>query len=150
MKHTTLEEITKIAEVAPIETKDRWSRRRERLERLATLLDEHKGGIRLFSMMEYAPAKQRVKMRLDNSPLFIAFQDPQFRKEGLKSDVLGDAIEFFDLSMREAHHMLCDCHYVGSITPGMVATRARALAQKTTLAERWQQLRHRLWGRPAM
>lgn len=145
MKHSTLEEVSKVAKIALVEQeKDARSTRRQRLERLAFLLDAHKGGIRLFSMMEYAPPKQRMKMRQGDLPLAVAYQDAQFREQGLESDLLGDAMKFFDLSMGEAHHLLCDCHYVGSITPGMVATRARALAQKTTFAETWQNLRQRL------
>lgn len=144
MKHRTLEEITKLAQVEPVDPhKVEKTTRRQRLERLASLLDAHKGSIRLFSMMEYAPAKQRMKMRQDNSPLTVAFQDQQFRQEGLQSDVLGDAIGFFELSMREAHHLLCDCHYSGTITPGMIATRARSLAHKRTFAEIWRGFRQR-------
>lgn len=144
MKHRTLEEITRLAQVEPVDPhKEEKTTRRQKLERLASLLDAHRGSIRLFSMIEYAPAKQRMKMRQDNSPLTIAFQDSQFRQQGLRSDVLGDAIGFFELSMREAHHLFCDCHYSGTITPGMIATRVRSLAQKRTFAEIWRSFRER-------
>lgn len=144
MKHRTLEEITKLAGVEPIEQKREEKPRRARLERLARVLDEHQGRIRLFSMMEYVPVKERVKLRQDDSPLFIAYRDPQLRQQGLAGDHLGDAIAFFDLSMREAHHIFCDCNYVGAITPGAVAARARSLAAKRSLSEMWQGLRQRL------
>lgn len=146
MKHRTLEEVTKIAGIAPVAKSE--SPRRARLERLAQLLDAHSGRVRLFSMMEYVPVRERVKLRQDESPLTIAYRDPQFRQQGLAGDRLGDAISFFDLSMREAHHLFCDCNYSGAITPGAVATRARSLAQKRSFAQIWQDFRQRLgWGR---
>jgi hypothetical protein len=145
MKHRSLDEITKLAEVAPVDRRrEEESPRRRRLERLSQLLEAHTGRIRLFSMMEYVPVKERVKLRQDESPLSIAYRDPQFRQEGLAGDRLGDAIDFFQLSMREAHHLFCDCNYAAAITPGAVAARARGLAHKKSLGEMWQGLRQRL------
>jgi hypothetical protein len=65
----------------------------------------------------------QVAMRADRSPLTIAYEDPVFRAQGLRTDELGDAIAFFDLSQGEAHYLLCACHYacfvidVGRISP---------------------------------
>lgn len=147
MKHRTLEEVTKIAAIERV-AKSEESPRRARLERFAQILSAHPGRIRLFSMMEYVPVRERVKLRQDESPLSIAYRDPQFRQQGLTGDRLGDAIDFFGLSMREAHHLFCDCNYSGAITPGAVASRASSLAQKRTLTQMWQDLRQRFgWGR---
>jgi hypothetical protein len=144
MKHRTLEEVTKIAGIEPVAKPREESPRRARLERLAQLLEAHDGRIRLFSMMEYVPVRERVKLRQDESPLTIAYRDPQFREQGLAGDRLGDAIDFFGLSMREAHHLFCDCNYAGAITPGAVASRARATANKRTLTQMWRDLRQRI------
>lgn len=144
MKHRSLEEVTKLAEIAPVDRRPEESPRRRRLERFAQLLDGYPGRIRLFSMMEYVPVKERIKLRQDESPLSIAYRDPQFRQQGLTGDRLGDAIDFFHLSMHEAHHLFCDCNYAAAITPGAVATRARSLAQKKTLAEIWKSFRQSL------
>ncbi|WP_246659746.1 MULTISPECIES: hypothetical protein [Methylosinus] len=145
MKYRTLEEITKLAGVEPVEARrEQASLRRARLQRLATLIEAHVGRIRLFSMMEYVPVKERIKLRQDESPLYIAFRDAQFREQGLKGDRLGDAIDFFQLSMREAHHIFCDCNYSGAITPGAVAARARSIAEKKSLGELWRSFTQRL------
>jgi hypothetical protein len=145
MKHKSLLEMAEVAQIAPVEqNKDAKSLRRQRLERFAKLLDEYQGRIHLFSMLEYAPARQRMEMRLDDSPLTVAYRDGEFRRQGLNSDRVGDAMAFFEISAREAHHLLCDCHYTGSKAPGVIAGRARSLAEKRTWGEIWQSVRRRL------
>jgi hypothetical protein len=145
MKYRTLEEITKLAGVEPVEApRDETSLRRERLERLAGLIEAHVGRVRLFSMMEYVPVKERVRLRQDESPLSIAHRDAVFREQGLAGDRLGDAIDFFHLSMREAHHIFCDCNYSGAITPAAVAARTRSVAAKKTFGELWRSFTRRL------
>ena len=96
--------------------------------------------------MEYAPWNERPYLRADRSPLTIAFEDEGFRREGLSGDRLGDIIGFFELTDREAHHLLCYCHYASSVTSKMVAERARELAAKKTLGQMWQSFRIRLFG----
>ena len=71
----------------------------------------------------------------------IAFRDPEFRRQGLNSDRLGDATTFFDLSQEEAHHLFCECGYFYPITPEKVARRARSFARKMTFAEIWDKVR---------
>ena len=39
----------------------------------------------------------------------IAFADPVFRELGLKSDRLGDAMEFFGLDTGQMHALMCEC-----------------------------------------
>ena len=128
MKHRTLEEVTKIAAIEPVAKSEEKPRRAAARASRAAYSSAHPGRIRLFSMMEYVPVRERVKLRQDESPLSIAYRDPQFRQQGLTGDRLGDAIDFFGLSMREAHHLFCDCNYSGAITPGAVAV-ARQLAR---------------------
>jgi hypothetical protein len=141
MKHRSLDEIRPVAEVIPCGPESLRALRRNRLERLATVLEQHNGSVRLLSRIEYLPEEERLLLRGDNSPLTIAYQDPVLRGQGLASDRLSDAIAFFDLSMREAHHLFCDCHYVGAVTSDMIAERTRSIAQQMTLREIWDQVR---------
>ncbi len=120
--------------------------RQRRLERLAEILEQHDDTVPLLSRMEYAPWNERPYLRADRSPLTIAFEDEGFRREGLSGDRLGDIIGFFELTDREAHHLLCYCHYASSVTSKMVAERARELAAKKTLGQMWQSFRIRLFG----
>jgi hypothetical protein len=55
--------------------------------------------------------------------------------------VLGDATAFFDLTKRQAHHLLCDCHYNGTMTAAGVAARVRSIANQVTLREFWDRIR---------
>jgi hypothetical protein len=118
------------------------------LERLAEILEEYDAPVPLLSRMEYAPAKDRPHLREENSPLSIAYGDGAFRREGLAGDTLGDAMAFFELNDRDAHHLLCYCHYSGSVTSRAVAERARALARKKTLGQMLQSVRLKLFGAP--
>ena len=120
--------------------------RQRRLQRLAEILDQHDDTVPLLSRMEYAPWNERPYLRADRSPLTIAFEDEGFRREGLSGDRLGDVIGFFELTDREAHHLLCYCHYASSVTSKMVAERARELAAKKTVGQMWQSFRMRLFG----
>ncbi len=120
--------------------------RQRRLQRLAEILDQHDDTVPLLSRMEYAPWNERPYLRADRSPLTIAFEDEGFRREGLAGDRLGDIMGFLELTDREAHHLLCYCHYASSVTSKMVAERARELASKKTLGQMWQGFRMRLFG----
>ncbi len=120
--------------------------RQRRLARLAEILDEHDHTVPLLTRMEYAPWHERPYLREDRSPLSLAFEDVGFKREGLSGDRLGDIMDFFQLNDREAHHLLCYCHYAASVTSKMVAERARELSQKRTLAQMLDGLRLRLFG----
>jgi len=143
VRHTTFDELKPVASVTPIPTGFyRRELRRRRLERLALLLEEHQDLIRLFSQIEYMAYSKLCSLRSDNSPLSIAFADPILRSQGLKSDEFGDAVKFFDITRREAHHLLCDCHYDGAWPSSeAIAARARWLANRITLRDRWEKLR---------
>jgi hypothetical protein len=146
MEHRPLEEIRSAATVVPItlSRQDRRQLRRARLERLAGVLEQHEGILNLFSRVEYLPAAERSLLRASDSPLTIAYRDPVLRAQGLTGDRLGDAIEFFDLSAREAHHLLCDCHLYGPMTGRMMAARVRGIAQRRTIGEVWASIRSTL------
>jgi hypothetical protein len=117
-----------------------WAARRRRLERFATLLERRRTPVRLFSTMECYPRRERLALRQPDSPLTVAYQDLQFRREGLAGDRVGDAIAFFNLSLSEAHALLCDCRYgafslSGETLAQRIARRARKLAAKRSLDE---------------
>lgn len=129
MKHTPFDELKPVATVVSPPAVSPAEIRRERLERLATVLESHRGPVRLFRQLEFMSSAERESLRGDSSPLAIAFSDPVLRSQGLKGDTYGDAIEFFNLSSSEAHHLLCDCHYsMHQASPDMIAARARSLA----------------------
>jgi hypothetical protein len=124
----------------------RQTTRQRRLERLADILEAHDQTVPLLTRMEYAPWDERPYLREDRSPLTIAFEDSGFRREGLSGDRLGAIMDFFELDDHEAHHLLCYCHYAGSVTSKMVAARARELARKRTFGQMLEGLRLRLFG----
>jgi hypothetical protein len=135
MHHRTLDEITQVATIFPAGKPPSSEVRRERLRRLATVLDEHVGPIHLLSEIEYLSRSDFSTARCDCSPLALAFEDSVLRRQGLTSDRLGDAMTFFGLSSFEAHHLFCDCHYGGSADPRIVAQRVRDLAEHRSIFE---------------
>jgi len=123
-----------------------WAARRRRLQRLAEILDAHTGPLRLFLELECFPGHERRGMRQDKSPLSVAYADPVLRAEGLEGDTIGEAVDFFHMSMTEAHSLFCGCGYFGlDEQPGslakMAASRTRSMAAKRTFAERWDSAR---------
>lgn len=127
MEHKNLREIGDKAQVVPF-TQVRMSRT-EKLQRWADVLDRHPGRVTALERVEYIPYPDRAKLRGDNSPLAIAYADPVLREEGLTGDTLGEAMNFFELSDREVHRMLCDCHYHGGMSADVVARRLRTLSK---------------------
>ena len=138
MQHRRIDELRKSASISVAEATSRpASRRRERLRRFAAVVERHQGRVRPFWGVEYAWQAEAAAMRVKDSPLAIAYQDAVLRMDGLLGDRFGDGIEFFQLSRGEAHYLLCGCHYHTGMTPKRVALRARAIADKVTLSDRW-------------
>jgi hypothetical protein len=136
MEHRTLEQITPVARVVAFNpaptTRDE---RRERLRRLASLLHAHEGPVWLFSGLEYRRHSECLALQQDCSPFAVAFADPYFRTLGLKSDRVGDCMEFFGLTQGQTHYLFCECHYGISATPQLIGTRVRAFADRVTIRE---------------
>lgn len=145
MHHRTLDEVTQVATVTSVEIPPSRMVRRQRLRRLAALLEDHNGPIRLLTRIEDLPMPARRQLRCDLSPLALAYQDAGLRREGLASDRLGDGMTFFGLSPWQAHHLFCDCHYGAGINARAVARRVRSLAERKNLRE-WTQA---IWARLA-
>ncbi|HEY7299532.1 MAG TPA: hypothetical protein VH684_16625 [Xanthobacteraceae bacterium] len=155
MEHKTLRDVQQLAAVYPEKGASASEVRRSRLERLASLLEHEVKPLSLFSQVEFLRTEQLEPLRVDNSPLTIAYADPVFRAQGLASDRYGEAMRFFDLTSHEAHFLLCDCHYYGAyygvaIRPEMLARRARSLARRMRVGELLQSFRgwiRDLWQR---
>lgn len=119
--------------------------RRERLDRWALALEDY-GPLNALMRIEYLPPAERRAYRGTNTPLTVAFDDPVLREAGLDSDGLGDAMDFFGLSDKEAHHLLCDCHYLGGMTGPGLAQRLRRQADQGESGGLWKWVRSRFMG----
>ncbi len=141
MEHRTLDEIRPVAQVIRLGAASSKMSRRERLERWATVLERYEGRLTPLIRIEYLPERERVLLRGDATPLTVAYRDTVLREEGLTSDRLGDTMAFFALTERQAHHLLCGCHYYGAMTAAGVAARVRSIANQVTLRELWDRAR---------
>lgn len=127
MEHKPVEKLRSVAEVH--EFKQGFLSRRERLERWAELLERQpKRRLRSLGEIEFVPEEKRPELRSDESPITVAFEDPVLRADGLRSDKLGDAMEYFDLSERAAHRLLCSCMNGWSMEAGSTARKVRRIA----------------------
>ena len=129
MEHKPLSDLSNVADLVP-ETPKASLTRRERLERWIQVLDREPGrALNTLHQIEHKPLDARRASRVDNSPLCVAFNDPILRADGLASDRLGDAVDYFELSDEEAHRAFCSCYYGESMTAGAVAGRLRSIAK---------------------
>ena len=127
MERKTVSQLKRIAEIhGPQMSKQ------QRLMRWADLLDRQADRI-LMSLIEveYVPPQERAEVRVSNSALSVAFEDPVLRAEGLKSDKFGDAVKCFELSEEDVHRVVCYCHHGRQIDAGTVAGVVRSLAART-------------------
>lgn len=125
MQHQDLDQIRGVKSLNPLLYQPKLTRS-DRLHRWADLLAAANGRpLRALEDVEYVSPGVRRELRKDDSPLAVAYADAGLRADGLKSDRLGDAMEYFGLSEREAHWLLCDCHYGGRMTASEVANRVR-------------------------
>lgn len=138
MRHQPIDQL--LANATPVEAPSRLSRR-ERLLRWAELLKREDWRLlQPLKFMEfYAPA-ERARLRGDQTPLALAFADPVLREDGLKGDRLGQVQAYFRLSEREAHFLLCDCHWRGQMTGRTAARRVRAVANANWFNRLWMEL----------
>lgn len=128
MKHQSAEQLREAATIVENVTMAVPLTRKERIERWADLFDRHAGPLQALYRIEYLPAAERRAYRAAGSPLALAYSDEKLRADGLKGETLGDAMDFFDMTDEDAHHLLCDCHYMGSLTGRGLASRLRRYA----------------------
>lgn len=141
MQHQDLDRIQGTKSLDPELDRPKLSRS-ERLNRWADLLEAQAGRpLRALEDVEYVSPAVRRDLRKDDSPLALAYADPVFRADGLTSDRMGDSMDYFGLSDRQAHWLLCDCHYGGRMTASEVATRVRDEARPL-----YDILRPQLWA----
>ena len=104
--------------------------RQQRLRRWADILSrEGARPLEALRWVEFYAEPERRQLRRDGSPIALAYADPMLRAAGLQGDTLGDAQTFFSLSDEDAHRLLCDCHFNGTMTGRSAGRRIRAMAQ---------------------
>ena len=134
MEHKKLTALKDVADVQTAIDDLAPMSRTERLERWAKLIEAQKTRtLRPLERVEYVSAAERAAMSVPSSPLTVAFEDPVFRADGLRSDRLGDAMTYFGLSAAQAHAIVCDCHYGGMMSHSEVARRIRAVARSPVI-----------------
>ena len=141
MEHRPLVDLQTLAHLSPAEPR-RPMTRAERIERwMEALQREPRRRLRALPEIEHKPSEERRAIRVENSPISVAFEDMALRAEGLTGDTLGDAMDFFEISEREAHAALCSCLFGGTIETGLAAQRVSELLRP-------EQARsgHQWWG----
>jgi len=130
MKHTSTEELKKVAGVYAEGPRRIVMSRAERLARWAELLEADPAR-RLATLheTEFQLGAAQAEMRADDSPISVAFADPALRAAGLKNDTYGEAKRFFDVSDWQLHDILCYCHFGVSMTAGTAARGVRAATE---------------------
>jgi hypothetical protein len=109
MEHKQLDQLLSIADIQTSEPVSRMTRP-ERIKRWIALLNkEPMRRLNALDEIEYMLPSDRPLARADDSPLTVAYNDPVFRREGLKSDRLGDVMALYKISEKEAHHAFCSC-----------------------------------------
>ena len=147
MKHKSLDEIASVAKIVSVIKPSTPVERRQRLNRLADLLDKYGGALRPFRQIEYYGRHELRNVQQEFSPFWVAYQDPQFRQQGLASDRVGDGMAFFGLSARETHQLFCECHYAASANSRQIATNVRTHANRVSLLELCARLLKAVSGR---
>jgi hypothetical protein len=129
MEFATRDQIAGVAEL--LEAGRGLQTRAERLARWAEVLKRDPDRtLRSLGEIEFVPEGEREALRIDGSPLTVAFEDSLLRVAGLQSDKYGDAIRFFGLSEREGHRLLCSCMNGWSMRAGAVGSRVERLAAR--------------------
>jgi hypothetical protein len=106
--------------------------RQERLDRWAEILAREPGRrLKTLDEIDLKPEAERPQMRVDGSPLALAYADPVLREQGLAGDRLGDAMKFFQLSEYDAHWILCSCLNGRTMEAGRAAQRVRMIGAGT-------------------
>jgi hypothetical protein len=146
MKHQIPDEIISTSELIPLISKPAKLSAAERVELWADALERHGGPLNALRRLEHLPPDELRAYRGGNTPLTVAFNDPSLRVAGLPGDSLGDAMDFFELSDRDAHRLLCDCHYSGTMTGAGLAKRLRYYAHRGERRAMWARTFKRLLG----
>jgi hypothetical protein len=102
--------------------------RAERIERwIEALQRDPSRKLQALPEIEHKPPEERRAIRVENSPITVAFEDLALRAEGLAGDTLGEATDFFEMSEREAHSALCSCLFGRTVDARLAARRVGEL-----------------------
>ena len=121
--------IDQLRQVADVLAEREPLTRTARLERWAEILEREPARLRSLGEIEFKAPEERRVLRVNGSPLTVAFSDPVLRADGLPSDMLGDATTYFGLSDRQVHRLLCSCMNGSSIAGDVAARRIRGFAK---------------------
>lgn len=147
MKHQIPDDIIATSDLIALIDDSAKLSRWERLDLWADALERHHGQLSALRRLEYLSPDELRNYRGANTPLTIAFDDPALRSAGLSGDSLGEAMDFFELTDRDAHRLLCDCHYHGAMTGSGVARRIRRHARSGMRRAKWIGAFRRILGR---
>jgi hypothetical protein len=125
MQHKPFVEVGRVADIHSATPRPAMTLN-ARLARWAEVLErEPKRELKSLEEIEGRPKAERRAIRSDGSALTVAFEDPVLRAEGLASDRLGDASDFFGLSDGSAHYILCSCLQGHTLKASEAAQRVR-------------------------
>jgi hypothetical protein len=129
MRYSQKEQLAKVARVRDRLDVPRLSRV-ERLKRWANLLQEeaHRP-LQTLLGTEWEEPEVRDALRADQSPISIAWADPLLRSEGLMSDRYGAAKDFFGITDKELHRVLCYCHFGATVSGSRAARSVRRIVR---------------------
>jgi hypothetical protein len=131
MEHKPRADLEIAADLTPVDSRVPMSRE-ERLARWVEALERDPRRIlRPLHQIEFRMPNERRAIREDNSPLTVAYEDSVLRAEGLASDRLGDAVDFFQLSDHDAHTAFCSCHLGSQFEASYAAERVKALMKRS-------------------
>lgn len=127
MEHKTLDQVGRVAEVR-VDRAHTPLTRDQRLMRWAELL-EHQPERRLNTLLEteYQSWETREAIRVANSPISVAFDDPVLRADGMTDDSYGEAKRFFGISDQQLHAIVCYCHFGSTMSAEAAALRVRSI-----------------------
>jgi hypothetical protein len=129
MEHKRVAELQAIADVEFIGPSVTIPRELRLTRWMELLQADPRRKLRSLHEIEHLTRSQRRECRTDNSPLTVAYEDPLLRSAGLKSDRVGDCMDFFELSDRQMHHAFCSCHVGICLTAMQAAQRLRRLVR---------------------
>lgn len=121
--------------------------RRERMNRWAAALERQSGSLAALRQIEFLSPEMRRAYRDPRSPLTVAYEDPVLRDDGLESDKLGDVMDYFEMTDEDAHRLLCDCHYHGTMTGTGLAARLRHFSERREAGTLWDRAHAMFTGR---
>ncbi|UXN66290.1 hypothetical protein N8E89_24270 (plasmid) [Phyllobacterium sp. A18/5-2] len=129
MKHFAIDQLQT---VAGIERETPPLSRNRRIERWAELLESIPDQrLATLQQTENLPPEARERIRVDGSPISVAFADPVLRAAGLQGDSYGEAKRFFQLTDYQLHRALCYCHFGGTVSAATAAHYVRKASSNT-------------------